>query len=115
MSPYRDQRTMREWHAERWRRNRAEGIEILGSKCAECGSTRELQFDHVDPGTKVSSNIWTWARERRLAELAKCQLLCKKCHKKKSAADLRAHVDGLKVVDRWRPPTKTIGRYEVFS
>lgn len=50
--------------------------------CVKCGTTEELEWDHIDPGTKdfvISSNYGrTWAR--LLEELAKCQRLCKPCH-----------------------------------
>lgn len=112
----RDQRKVREWSADRWRRNRAEGIELLGGVCVECGGTDRLNVDHIDPRTKTSSNFWSWSHERRMTELAKCQLLCWPHHRKKSLDDLRKHLEGVVVVDRWtgmRP--KKIDRYEVFS
>ena len=33
---------------------------------------------------KISHRIWSWARERREAELLKCVARCKPCHKNKS-------------------------------
>jgi hypothetical protein len=42
--------------------------------------------DHVDPSTKVNHVIWSWSENRRLAELAKCQVLCHDCHVKKTIA-----------------------------
>src|SRR5262245_32847749 len=55
-----------------------------------CGSWDRLQVDHIDPRTKVSHRVWSWADERRLAELAKCQALCYDCHAKKSSVEKRA-------------------------
>lgn len=54
--------------------------------CARCGSAKKLEVDHIDPSTKVSHSVWSWSKERREAELAKCQVLCGKCHKAKSRA-----------------------------
>ena len=64
-------------------------IEKLGGKCVECGCTEALEFDHIDPSTK-SFNIaagYTKPKEVLLAEVAKCQLLCNKCHIEKTKKD----------------------------
>ena len=53
--------------------------------CARCGANENLEVDHIDPLTKVSHNVWTWAEEKRLEELAKCQVLCHNCHVEKSS------------------------------
>lgn len=64
-------------------------IEKMGGKCVECGCTEALEFDHIDPATK-SFNIaagYTKPKEVLLAEVAKCQLLCNKCHIEKTKKD----------------------------
>jgi hypothetical protein len=64
-------------------------IEKMGGKCVECGCTEILEFDHIDPSTK-SFNIaagYTKPKETLLAEVAKCQLLCNKCHIEKTKKD----------------------------
>ena len=53
--------------------------------CAYCGSTKNLELDHIDPSQKVSHSIWSWSESRRNEELAKCQALCEECHKEKTA------------------------------
>ena len=66
-------------------------IEKLGGKCVECGCTETLEFDHIDPSTK-SFNIaagYSKPKEVLLEEVAKCQLLCNKCHIEKSKKDLK--------------------------
>ena len=55
--------------------------------CARCGSKKNLEIDHRDPSTKLSHNVWTWSDKRRKEELAKCQVLCGSCHKKKTKED----------------------------
>lgn len=56
------------------------------------GATENLQADHIDPAQKsarikaVSHNVWSWAKEKRDAELSKCQVLCEPCHQEKTAA-----------------------------
>ena len=72
----------REWYAAR----RGKGIEYLGSKCAQCGATEDLEIDHIDPATKVSHRIFSWSWARIETELGKCQLLCVPCHFAKTLA-----------------------------
>jgi len=62
--------------------------------CVECGSWERLEVDHRDPRTKTSHNIWSWSDAKRIAELAKCQVLCRSCHKRKSANECRANMKG---------------------
>jgi 5-methylcytosine-specific restriction endonuclease McrA len=56
--------------------------------CVLCGSSKNLQVDHIDPSKKVSHKVWTWAKARREAELKKCQVLCEPCHKSKTKQQL---------------------------
>lgn len=57
--------------------------------CVDCGESdiRVLQFDHVDPGTKVS-NVSLLLRKRPwklvLPEIAKCAVRCANCHRRKT-------------------------------
>ena len=57
--------------------------------CVSCGSRENLEVDHIDPTTKVSHRIWSWRAERREAELAKCQVLCRECHHWKTGDERR--------------------------
>ena len=82
----------RQWFAKR----RARGIELLGGVCAWCGSEEDLEVDHIDPVTKDPtikkdgtrgfpwSRSWSWI----IAELAKCEVLCRKCHRQKTNSEL---------------------------
>jgi 5-methylcytosine-specific restriction endonuclease McrA len=89
------------------RRKRA--IELLGGKCAACGSTDDLEFDHIDPTTKDpllrgkhrQGFPWSWAWKRIEIELTKCQLLCEKCHLTKTREQLS-----------FIPPHGTTARYK---
>lgn len=54
----------------------------------KCGSWNKLELDHIDPKQKVDHKIWSWAENRRNVELAKCQVLCHKCHKAKSNKEI---------------------------
>lgn len=76
--------------AARYERRKAEAIRSLGGRCAHCGSTHALEFDHIDPVAK----LFTIARKlagvsdaRLQEELAKCQLLCFDCHLVKTKSE----------------------------
>ncbi|MES2355581.1 MAG: HNH endonuclease signature motif containing protein [Pseudomonadota bacterium] len=77
------------WYQTTVKGRRAEWLAKNGP-CRKCGSSEKLEVDHVDPSQKVTHQVWTWAQERRDAELAKCQVLCSKCHRKKTIAENRA-------------------------
>lgn len=53
--------------------------------CVNCGSTDRLELDHIDPALKLDHKIWAWRAVRQAEEIAKCQVLCNACHKKKTA------------------------------
>jgi 5-methylcytosine-specific restriction endonuclease McrA len=78
---YTDRETQRAYQREFLQRRRRAWIAEHGP-CKRCGSREDLQVDHVDPSTKAApiSSVWSWAEPRRLAELAKCQVLCGTCH-----------------------------------
>lgn len=76
--PVRQAEYQREWTARRRARW------LAGKVCVICGSTEDLQVDHIDPRTKVSHHVWSWSQARREAELAKCQVLCGPHHKEKT-------------------------------
>lgn len=103
--PIRDRETynayMRKYMRDRMVRRRTQAIKQLGGKCVNCGSIENLEFDHVnqdpDPRTRRGrGSIWTFSEERFQAELAKCQLLCRDCHKQKTLNEISApHGGGL--------------------
>ncbi len=69
--------TMHEYH------NRMDFlIKESGGKCTTCGSVDELEFHHIDPNTKSFNVSVGWSRSLHvvLSEIAKCKLLCRKCH-----------------------------------
>jgi 5-methylcytosine-specific restriction endonuclease McrA len=72
---------------ERWKRLHYERriwlIEKWGGKCNSCGSTKQLEFDHIDPKTKsfnIGQHYGRYSKDRLLEEANKCQLLCNSCH-----------------------------------
>lgn len=72
-----------------WIAKRRKSWFAANGPCVLCGSSRELQADHIDPAQKVSHRVWSWKLARREAELAKCQVLCGKCHRKKTGGENR--------------------------
>lgn len=65
---------------------------IGGEVCRWCQSTESVQFDHIYPETKsfeLSSKSYALTDEV-IAEVLKCQPLCKKCHSIKSAREWAA-------------------------
>lgn len=79
----------REWVANRRKEY------FKDKKCAKCGSTKDLQLDHINPETKITNRIWSWSKNRREEELKKCQVLCKKCHKEKTVLELKKWFTGV--------------------
>jgi hypothetical protein len=79
---------MRQYQKARRRRLRAELIAMLGGECW-CGSADDLQFDHIDPTTKLFAIASGLDRPRQEleAEVRKCQLLCRPHHIEKSRSD----------------------------
>ncbi len=74
---------VRKWIAKR----RNDWLQANGP-CKLCGSWDDLEVDHVDRTTKVNHRVWSWSESRRLKELAKCQVLCFDCHKKKTLSEM---------------------------
>jgi len=69
-----------------YRQRKLKIFNFLGGVCVECGSKRQLQVDHKDHLKKNFTILdrWAYAWATLVEELKLCQLLCKKCHLKKS-------------------------------
>lgn len=86
---YKDREKQREYQ-RRWLRRKRQGyVQRAGGRCIHCTSKRQLEFDHVDPKQKqyAVSSLWSRRKEIIEQELAKCQLLCERCHKKKTVEE----------------------------
>jgi hypothetical protein len=58
--------------------------------CVKCGSIERLELDHIDPKQKRRKSdhaLWSWTEHKRNEEIAKCQVLCHKCHLEKTKTD----------------------------
>lgn len=90
--PYADPAARREY-ARLWMASRrAEWLAEHGP-CGLCGSTDDLEIDHIDPDRKVSHRVWSWSAARREAELSKCQVLCRGCHAAKSGRERAREIE----------------------
>lgn len=83
--PFASREAQREYQQQWIRDRRAQ--HFAGKSCEWCGSTEQLELDHIDPTKKISHNIWSWSAKRRAAEIAKCQILCRDCHQTKTFDD----------------------------
>ena len=74
---------------EKRRENKIKCIEYLGGKCVKCGTTHNLQFDHIKrEGKKYNiTEKLTIKFDNLKEELDKCQLLCAPCHLEKTAKE----------------------------
>lgn len=87
----------REYHRNKWRERRDNKIQELGGCCCYCSSTDNLQFDHKDPSkkkfqfTKILNNKSTYEID---TEWKNCQLLCEKCHLKKTITEKKPFKHG---------------------
>lgn len=72
-------------------------LKLLGGVCVVCGTTEDLELDHIDPKLKTFNvGSRTVSEERYLEELKLCQLLCREHHKiKTAAAQSVEHGEGL--------------------
>lgn len=102
--PYSDRNQQRTYVRE-WIAARRSAWFAANGPCVQCGSWLRLELDHVDPDRKVSHRIWSWSQERRDAELAKCQILCRVCHRAKTTSEWHA-----KWLDSGHALTGTSGR-----
>lgn len=76
---------MKNYQRQWIKRRRAQWIEENGP-CKVCGSWENPEIDHINPEEKELkiSTLWSYKKEFRDKELAKCQVLCKSCHFKKT-------------------------------
>jgi hypothetical protein len=71
----------REWIARR-------RAEFFGDKaCIDCGSTKQLELDRRDTAEAVNHRLWSWSADRRDAELAKYEVRCSSCRRRRLAAE----------------------------
>ena len=83
---YKDKQQQREFQRA-WRTKKRSAY-FEGKSCAVCGSTESLELDHIDPSQKKYNPAAIWGMSdtnpNKIAELAKCQVLCLVHHKEKT-------------------------------
>jgi len=79
------------YQKKRYEREKSTLIAKLGGKCFMCGTTENLEFDHSSRSGKNFAITAKMHSKELDAELKKCQLLCHKCHLKKTRSDLMQH------------------------
>lgn len=82
---HRNKETILEKQKESYYSLRDEIIKNLGGKCKICSSIKDLELNHIDPLIKIEE-----ASKRHMmvrGEWKKCELLCKKCHRKYTNAE----------------------------
>jgi len=84
--PYKNREDKKKFQREWLSQRRADFFK--DKSCVNCGSKENLELDHIDRTQKVSHRIWSWSKERRDNETAKCQALCGSCHTKKTRIDM---------------------------
>ena len=107
--PYKDKKKQRAWQAawaakhgavhlhKRRERNREFVIEYLQSHpCITCGESDilVLDFDHREQSTKdrtINHAIKDFGLDRLKKEIAKCDILCANCHRRRTAKQLGSY------------------------
>jgi len=78
--PYKNKDKQREYQSSWINARRARFF--FDKECFRCGGKDNLELHHRDPTKKESHRIWSWSEEKRKVEIAKCDVLCHKCHVK---------------------------------
>jgi len=89
VSPIKDGDSRRRYQREWVARRRAEFF--AGKRCVDCGATEDLQLSAREPDTIVRSAIWSWSKTRREALLARCEVCCGECQRRKLSEKRAQH------------------------
>ena len=84
----------KEYHREYWRKRRQEIIDYLGSKCVKCGTTDNLEIDHINPSDKSFHISKRLSLSTQREEVDKCQLLCHEHHMVKTVSEKKPYTHG---------------------
>ena len=81
---------MRIYMLRRYHERRKWATKRLGGKCLRCGAKNNLEFDHINPDSKifVIARLNTVSYDKFVQEVEKCQLLCRVCHTNKTLKEL---------------------------
>ena len=78
------------------RRRRQKALDYLGGVCVRCGTTSNLEIDHVERKNKVYEirELLYKPWKKQLPELDKCQILCATHHREKTSQENRGFTHG---------------------
>lgn len=82
------------YRKRRYAERKVEIVALLGGACARCGGRDNLEIDHIDPKQKkfeVMAKCWCTSWDKLKVEIAKCQLLCERCHLEKTSVAKGTH------------------------
>lgn len=100
---YKDREKQREYHRkwskanpEWWLQRKAENVQLVreakNKPCADCGQSYPfyvMDFDHRESEAKGFNLSMvmkrSYSRDRLLAEIAKCDVVCANCHRERTA------------------------------
>jgi 5-methylcytosine-specific restriction endonuclease McrA len=92
-SPEKQRNFQKKWIAKR----RADHFK--GKKCASCGkevSSKTADLDHKKAKmNRTGHKIWSREKKDRSKEIKKTQILCKACHKRKTAKQAAARAEDI--------------------
>jgi 5-methylcytosine-specific restriction endonuclease McrA len=72
-------------------RNRDIIAEHCGCSCCKCGSTENLEYDHINPSLKkTKQSFLSVGKGELLSQIDNIQVLCRSCHKTKSTLQKKA-------------------------
>ena len=100
--PYKNPDEQREFQ-RKWVQKRRKS-HMDGKKCAKCGkpvSAKTADLDHKKPHgntEKIDHRLWSLKDSKRKKKLKGMQVLCKACHKKKTAKDLKNMAEEIKTI-----------------
>jgi 5-methylcytosine-specific restriction endonuclease McrA len=83
-------------YQKNWMRERRLEWVLANGPCKHCGSSDNLEVDHINPALKTmeASSVWSRTQSVRDKELSNCQVLCKQCHLKKTLAERKQPTHG---------------------
>lgn len=98
--PYKNPSKQREFQRKWVAKRRSDHFK--GKHCANCGkaiTSKTAELDHKKAKmNRTGHKIWSREKKDRAKEIKKTQILCKACHKKKTAKQAAARAEAIDVL-----------------